>query len=287
MKISNLKSSWILERLKHLAKAYDDRGAFVKKAIDELNAKNCHLDQDSNDEEEEEEKDNFDNVDNYGKQNCPEKNEFGWTKEKRLVSIWNWLKNIVYEPQSYQYIAWLLVVSLCFLYNAIFIPFRLVFPYSHYDKCLFIWLDIGTDFINILDMVWFKPRLKYLSNGHYIDLPKATHLHYFHSKYFLFDFFSQFPLDWFGFIYQRYYPIVIFRSNRILMIRNFWEFFERIDMITKNPYLFRIIHTLIYELYIIHLGACLYYKVSEYIGFGRTAWTFDNEGMKDVMLIFI
>ena len=61
---------------------------------------------------------------------------------------------------------WLFLVMLCYLYNSTVIPLRAVFPYQTRANWSY-WLlaDYFSDLIYIVDVVVFKTRLRFTSNG--------------------------------------------------------------------------------------------------------------------------
>ena len=58
----------------------------------------------------------------------------------------------------------------------------------------------------------------------------------------------------------------------------YWEFTDRLDAILAKPYFLRIVKTVNYMLYLIHLNACAYYAMSEWEGVGTNAFVYDGEG---------
>jgi hypothetical protein len=151
--------------------------------------------------------------------------------------------------------------------------------FLHIQRYIFFILDYSCDAIYAMDMIWFKMRLKYVLDGQWIEDPKLTRKNYMRRNRFIFDLLSLLPLDLFYFKYGFDKPLLrLLRLTRLLKIQTFWEFFSRIDAITKSPYLIRIIHTLIYKIYLIHLSTCAYYLMSWFEGFGSTKWTYDNKG---------
>lgn len=284
-----LKSAWVTERLKHMAKAFNDRGGLVKKAIEDIEK----VDDTSEDED-----DDSTNKDDTNLMAIPIELVFldEWKDYRSIdfvkgagivVNIKLLLYMIkynlfnVFEPQGIVYISWLLIMALLFLYNSIYIFYRAVFPYEiETGTSLFYILDLIADLLYLLDMVWVKPRLMYIKNGEWIFDLKRTSKNYLRQSVFIYDLIAIMPFDW-AILYlnllsppwQR-----LTRLNRMLKIFSFWEFFARIDTILNSPYMFRILHTLMYKLYIIHIGGCLYYYTSSYEGFGTTSWTFENKG---------
>lgn len=73
-------------------------------------------------------------------------------------------------------------VTLAFLYNCWVIPLRSAFHYqtpSNIRK----WMtcDYIADVIYLADLLFFKPRVMYLSDGFWIKDSKLTRLMYFHK----------------------------------------------------------------------------------------------------------
>lgn len=97
---------------------------------------------------------------------------------------------------------------------------------------------------------------------------QLTRKNYMRKQQFKMDVAALIPLD---FLYL--YPLNVFpmsavylRLPRLLKIQTFWEFFKLLDRIIASPHILRVIKTLSYMLYMIHLTACTYYAVSEYKG---------------------
>ena len=68
------------------------------------------------------------------------------------------------------------------------------------------------------------------------------------------------------------------RVPRLIKVIAFWEFTERLDAILAKPYFLRIVKTVIYMIYLIHLNACAYYAVSSYEGIGINKFVYDGQG---------
>ncbi|XP_013785149.2 cyclic nucleotide-gated cation channel beta-3-like [Limulus polyphemus] len=89
------------------------------------------------------------------------------------------------------------------------------------------------------------------------------------------DLLSLLPLD---LLYIIYGFNAIFRFPRMLKVQTFWDFFNRMDAVAKSPYIIRILRTLIYMMYLIHLNACAYYAMSVWEGIGSNKWVFQGDG---------
>lgn len=77
------------------------------------------------------------------------------------------------------------ITTLAVLYNLWVIPLRSTFPYQN-DKNRVAWmtLDYIADFVYLIDMVLFQPRIKYLCDGFWVVDLKALRKNYIKSKRF-------------------------------------------------------------------------------------------------------
>ncbi|XP_055337732.1 LOW QUALITY PROTEIN: cyclic nucleotide-gated cation channel beta-3-like [Paramacrobiotus metropolitanus] len=172
-----------------------------------------------------------------------------------------------FDPHATKYLGWLTVVSVFFIYNAVFIPYRAAF-FEPSERLWFIWLlaDYIGDLINITDLIIWKPCIRVFVNGIEITQTKEIVRKYVRTQSFVFDVLSILPLD---FIYL--VPQVginpLFRMLRILKIFSYWELLDRLDQLVSNPYYFRMARFLAYSMYLIHVNACIYYYYSYLYGF--------------------
>ncbi|XP_049887316.1 cyclic nucleotide-gated cation channel beta-1-like isoform X2 [Pectinophora gossypiella] len=181
------------------------------------------------------------------------------------------------DPQGRGYISWLLLVTFCYSYNAWCIPLRATFPYqTPHNTPLWMAMDYFCDVIYVLDVALVKPRLMFLHEGFWVADLAETKKNYRRKLQYKFDMISLLPLDllYFYFGPQR----VILRVPRMLKLQTFWEFHQAMDRVLSSPYVVRIGKMLFYIFYLIHLNACAYYAMSDYIGLGSNGWVYDNEG---------
>ncbi|XP_021371305.1 uncharacterized protein LOC110461901 isoform X2 [Mizuhopecten yessoensis] len=202
----------------------------------------------------------------------------------------SWLKNMcsiprTLEPQSKLYMTWLFLVTLCFMYNAWVIPLRGIFPYQNSSNLIY-WLicDYTCDAIYILDMLVVKPHLTYLNSGLAETNPKLMRKNYMQKRMFKFDVLSLLPLDLF---YLLWGVVPWFRLPRLLKIQTFWEFYQRCDQAVKSAHVLRIIKTMTYMLFLIHLETCGYYSVSVYEGIGSNRWVYNGEGIAYIRCFYL
>ncbi|XP_052716502.1 cyclic nucleotide-gated cation channel beta-1-like isoform X3 [Crassostrea angulata] len=182
----------------------------------------------------------------------------------------------ILEPQSKIYMCWLALVTLCFTYNVSVIPLRGIFPYQTPSNVTY-WLicDYISDLVYLLDILVFKPRLTFLNSGLLERDMKLTKKNYMKKKMFKFDVLSLIPLDLF---YLKVGVVPWLRLPRYLKIQTFWEFFERCDQAVRSAHILRIIKTMIYMLFLIHVETCGYYAMSVYEGIGSNRWVYNGVG---------
>ncbi|XP_075069854.1 cyclic nucleotide-gated channel beta-3 [Mixophyes fleayi] len=174
------------------------------------------------------------------------------------------------------YLFWLLLLTLSFNWNCWFIPLRCVFPYQTSDNLLY-WMiiDYISDICYLLDIFVFQPRLQFIKGGDIITERKQIRKHYWESAKFRLDVASVAPLD---LLYIVFGCKPVLRINRMLKYRTFFEFNDRLESVLKRAYIYRVIRTTGYLLFILHLNACIYYWASIYEGIGRTKWVYDGHG---------
>ncbi|ELK37649.1 Cyclic nucleotide-gated cation channel beta-3 [Myotis davidii] len=86
---------------------------------------------------------------------------------------------------------------------------------------------------------------------------------------------SVIPLDVLG-LFFGFNPI--FRINRILKYRSFFEFNHHLESIMNRAYIYRVARTAGCLLFALHVNACIYYWASDHQGFGSTRWVYNGEG---------
>ncbi|KAL4631047.1 cyclic nucleotide-gated cation channel beta-3-like [Arapaima gigas] len=187
-----------------------------------------------------------------------------------------WLDKTIDPVTDRRYICWLSIVTAAFNYNAWLIPARMAFLYHTEQKAPFwLCLDILADIIYVTDMFVFQPRLQFVKGGEVISDRHLTKKNYRDSARFKTDLLAVIPIDLlcvqFGFMST-------FRANRILRHKSFFEFSDRLESIMTKAYIWRVIRTTGYLLYILHLNACIYYTASDYQGIGSTKWVYDGKG---------
>uniref|UniRef100_A0A8P4GAG9 Cyclic nucleotide-binding domain-containing protein n=1 Tax=Dicentrarchus labrax TaxID=13489 RepID=A0A8P4GAG9_DICLA len=175
-----------------------------------------------------------------------------------------------------RYIAWLSMVTLAFNYNTWFITARLCFPY-HTESAIPYWfaMDMLADLIYLTDSILFQPRKQFVKGGDIIKDREMTKKNYRNSERFTLDILSLLPFD---LLYFQFGFKSIFRANRLLKADTFFEFSDRLESLMAKAYIWRVIRTIGYLLFMLHLNACFYYVASAYQGIGGTKWVYSGIG---------
>ncbi|XP_058031081.1 cyclic nucleotide-gated cation channel beta-3 [Ahaetulla prasina] len=175
-----------------------------------------------------------------------------------------------------RYIMWLFLVTAAYNWNCWFIPLRLVFPVQTSSNIIY-WIatDILSDICYICDFLLFQPRVQFVKGGDIITDREEIKKSYRNSLKFRLDLFSVIPFD---VLYVIFGISAIFRVNRIMKYLTFFEFNDKLEAIMDKAYIYRVIRTIGYLLFALHINACLYYWASSYEGIGSTKWVYDGKG---------
>ncbi|XP_077983104.1 uncharacterized protein LOC144437944 [Glandiceps talaboti] len=184
----------------------------------------------------------------------------------------------VIDSSGNWWLTWLNIVSIAFIYNAIVIFLRGIFPAAHEGNIGF-WLtfDYLCDFIYITD-IFLHMRIKFLYHGLFVTDKTLMRKHYTQTSQFKIDMLSLLPLD---LIYLKVGPYgysTFLRLPRLLKVQTWVEFTEKFENKSKSAWTFRVTKTIGYMLYMIHLNTCCYYAISVWEGINSNGWVWDGEG---------
>ncbi|KAM6444371.1 cyclic nucleotide-gated channel beta-3 [Rhynochetos jubatus] len=175
-----------------------------------------------------------------------------------------------------RYVAWLMLVTVAYNWNCWFIPLRFVFPYQTPSNTIYWFtIDLICDICYLCDLLIFQPRVQFLKGGDIITDRVEMKKFYHSSMKFRLDVLSVLPFEVLYFFFG-FNPA--FRANRMLKHNTFFEFNDRLEAILDKAYIYRVIRTTGYLLFILHINACLYYWASDYEGLGSTRWVYDGKG---------
>ncbi|KAM9575390.1 cyclic nucleotide-gated channel beta-3 [Guaruba guarouba] len=177
---------------------------------------------------------------------------------------------------DHRYVAWLMLVTVAYNWNCWFIPLRFVFPYQTPSNTIYWFtIDILCDICYLCDLLIFQPRVQFIRGGDIIS-DKVEMKKFYHSSIkFRLDVISVLPFEVLYFFFG-FNPA--FRANRMLKHNTFFEFNDRLEAVLDKAYIYRVIRTTGYLLFILHINACLYYWASDYEGLGSTRWVYDGQG---------
>ncbi|KAG5681433.1 hypothetical protein PVAND_010869 [Polypedilum vanderplanki] len=170
----------------------------------------------------------------------------------------------VVNPDENFYFYWLMVLTLCVLYNLWTLIVRQSFPELQ-EQASDFWLvcDSLSDVIFILDVV-VQLRTGYLEQGLMVYDSKKLAFHYIRSREFLLDLMSLIPLDILQF---RFGPNPLLRFPRFLKVYRIVKYYYIVESRTVWPNLWRVVNLIHILLILAHWFGCFYYLLSEAEGF--------------------
>ena len=199
-----------------------------------------------------------------------------WAKQpkKKPVSILTWT---TLHPTGTAALYWSALICMVAMYNLIFIPIRIAFPYFQ-ERYLYYWyfLDSLADLYYVTDILVLF-RTSYMEEGCLEYNWRLIALHYTKSTIFLSDFISIIPLDLLligshGLLYHNY--IIGVRLTRLLKFSKIYAFISRAESRSDRPNYIRLGSLVLILATIIHCNACVYFVVS-------TAFAYNVSGMDE------
>ncbi|XP_061143221.1 cyclic nucleotide-gated cation channel alpha-4 [Syngnathus typhle] len=193
--------------------------------------------------------------------------------DPRVATWTSW----VVDPAERFYYVWLQLMVLPVVYNWVVIILRTCFP-SIALGYLAVWLtlDAASDVMYAADMM-VALRSGYLEQGVLVRDVARLKRRYLGSKRFLRDLASLLPTDLFYLVFGVQAATV--RINRLLRTPRLNEALDRTETRTSYPNTFRIAKLMVYIFVLIHWNACLYFALSDHIGFGSDGWVYPNASL--------
>lgn len=194
-------------------------------------------------------------------------------KEKEETIKINW-KEWMVDPSEDFYYTWLQIMILPICYNWVIIICRTCF-YDIERTYLAVWLtlDYICDLVYVLDTV-IGFRTGFLEQGILVKDLSRLKMRYLRSSRFKWDIASLLPTDLLYLQLGIHTPIV--RINRFLRTSRLNEALDRMETRTSYPNTFRVAKLMLYIFVLIHWNACVYFSLSNYIGFGADPWVYPN-----------
>jgi cyclic nucleotide gated channel alpha 3 len=207
--------------------------------------------------------------------------------DKETKTIWELISfqlmknfNCKFEinPLNQPYYFWLIVISLCYLYNLIFLIARTAF-WLLQDGAMSTWFFFDyfvSDFVYILDVL-IRFNTGYMENGEICMDKLKIFKKYIKTFQFKIDVLSIFPIEIFSFLLfpenESRFKVAL-RLNRLLRFGRFFEFRSITETQTKYPTVFRMSNLILNILIAMHWNGCIYFLISNFLGFGSDSWVF-------------
>lgn len=173
----------------------------------------------------------------------------------------------VVNPDENFYFYWLLVLTVCVLYNMWTLIVRQSFPELQTMVSNF-WLscDSLSDLVFLLDLL-VQLRTGYLEQGLMVYDSKKLACHYLRSRAFLFDLAALCPLD---LLQIRLGAQPLLRCPRFLKVYRAVNYYYMVESRTVWPNLWRVVNLIHILLILAHWFGCFYFLLSEAEGFQVT-----------------
>ncbi|XP_053297291.1 cyclic nucleotide gated channel subunit alpha 2b [Pleuronectes platessa] len=178
----------------------------------------------------------------------------------------------VVSPSDDAYYRWLSVIAIAVLYNWFLVVVRACFEELQVGNYIcWLVLDYLSDTVYLMDTC-VRLRTGFLEQGLLVKDHAKLRDSYVRTLQFKLDVASILPTDLAYIVTGINTPQL--RFNRLLRFPRMFEFFDRTETRTNYPNIFRICNLVLYILVIIHWNACIYYAISNSLGFGSDTWVF-------------
>ncbi|CAH0391864.1 unnamed protein product [Bemisia tabaci] len=170
----------------------------------------------------------------------------------------------VVNPDENFYFYWLLVITVCVLYNLWTLIVRQSFPELQMGySTLWFSADAFTDVVFLCDII-VQFRTGYLEQGLMVYNSKKLAGHYLKSNSFVLDVLALLPLDLLQFNLG-IQPLL--RFPRFLKVYRVYDYYYMVESRTVYPNLWRVVNLIHILLVLAHWFGCFYYLLSETEGF--------------------
>ncbi|XP_073835046.1 cyclic nucleotide-gated ion channel-like isoform X3 [Musca autumnalis] len=170
----------------------------------------------------------------------------------------------VVNPDENFHFYWLMVLTICVLYNLWTLIVRQSFPELQQAVPTFWFIcDTVTDVVFVLDIV-VQLRTGYLEQGLMVYDDKKLASHYIHSRNFVLDMISLVPFD---LLQLRMGSQPLLRFTRFFKVYRSVRFYYIVESRTVWPNLWRVVNLIHILLILAHWFGCFYYLLSEAEGF--------------------
>ncbi|KAM8976883.1 cyclic nucleotide-gated channel alpha-4 [Pelodytes ibericus] len=180
----------------------------------------------------------------------------------------------ILDPAGGWYYTWLNIMVIPVTYNLVIIICRSCFTEVQY-RYLNVWLSLDylCDLLYIMDII-ANFHTGFLEEGILVTHRGQIAKKYMVSAKFRWDVLSVLPTDFLYLKFGIHTPAV--RVNRFLRFNRLFESFDRTETRIPYPNAFRICKLMAYIFVVIHWNSCIYFALSNYIGFGKDLWVYPN-----------
>lgn len=176
------------------------------------------------------------------------------------------------DPNGTKAYNWSLVVAVAVVYFTWSIVARISF--AGIETVWYVWLllDFLFGLIYVIDVL-IQSRTSYLKDGILEAEIDQIMNRYTQSWQFYVDIISAIPFNWI-YILRLSYPPLYLHLPKLLKFYRLKQFFVRTESRSHFPNISRVIFLLHNMVMIIHWNACIYFTLSQQIGFGSDSWVY-------------
>ena len=199
----------------------------------------------------------------------------------RLCQHWS---KFAINPYGSFYYGWLMLLSFCYAYNVVFLVARASFWLMQKNESMrtvwFVADYLITDALYLVD-IFVRCTTSFMLNGELCKRKQMITRRYLASLQCKVDIVSVLPTDVLNVVAHamgahnfdnRLLPAL--RLNRLAKLPRLLEFRYLTETLTQYPTIVRMSNLIMNILIVIHWNACIYFVISNVIGFGTDLWVF-------------
>ena len=186
----------------------------------------------------------------------------------------------VLDPTGRRAYYWSVVVSVAVIYFLWTFIFRMAFSAARYAWWLWLPLDALFYAVYVCDYM-VQMRTSYLKDGVLEEDPGKLWQQYKSTWYFKLDVMAVLPLEWTYLVLFWATPAPFLHILKLCKLYRLKSFFNRAESRSHFPNTCRVLFLMHNLLVIIHWNACIYFLLSQLIGFGSDHWVYPSCGHND------
>uniref|UniRef100_A0AC34RIG6 Cyclic nucleotide-binding domain-containing protein n=1 Tax=Panagrolaimus sp. JU765 TaxID=591449 RepID=A0AC34RIG6_9BILA len=193
------------------------------------------------------------------------------------------IDHFVVDPSDDYFYYWLWIVTIVYMYNLLFVPFRCVFLDSSVSfvwRLAFFVIDLTADSVYFADL-FVRSRTGFLEQGLLVTDIKKIRKNYKKTRRFRVDIFCLLPFDYvLEFVLDSPKPVL--RFNRLAKLDRVQSFISATETRIRIPNAFRVFCVVAYIMVLIHWNGCIYFLVSSTIGLGSDSWVYGAKNFQSL-----